>query len=1169
MSVARQMKKLLPIIIVILFAGFSQLAKAQNISNEGMEFWTVFPTHVPNPGSLATMNVNVTSKSNTEVTVSCGAYSETKQVPANTVVTFLVDRVQSYIDGNVDANRKLANKGIHIVVTPGKPKIVAYSHVFASARSAATLILPVEALGQKYYSMNYQQDNTGQNFMVFIAAEDNTDLILHKKDGTITTIQTLNKGDVYEYIKPNEDLTGSFIETASNSSCKRFAAFSGSSAMRIGGNTGGIDPLLQQLYSINSWGRTYGVVPFINRRYIVRVLAQEDNTTVNFDGNSFGTINKGEFIERILVEPTIVSSDKLISVAEYSYTQEFSTPTGGPLSIGDPEMVLLNPVEFNIKNITLFASSNFRIDEKYINVFMKTNKSSTFKLNGLAPTNGIWRPVASDPSFSYIQIQVFDESLTLTADDGFNAIAYGFGNHESYAYSAGTNLASSQFLVLKNKVTNQVITSACIGQEIEFNLTLPFLLQRIIWSFDDGSQPYTEDPALAVPSVVNGQTLYTYKLPQNKSFNSIRPVKLVVKGELSTSIGICGNPNFDLDLGFDVVPLPTAIPDGPLTACSQEVVTFKDLSISNSTGKNITKWLWDFDDPGSGVLNTSDEKNPTHIFTTSGKHTVKLMVTMEEGCSSDAVPYDILITPKPDAKFTANQNSCIDTDISFVNQSTIDPTGTIVKWTWDRGDGKGTIQGDGNPFNYKYVAPGKYTVTLIAESDKGCISKTFSLDVNITTLPIADFIIPDVCLADAQAIFVNSSTDYDGTIPAGLTYLWNFGDAGSGALNTSTERDGKHKYNAPGYYTVTLTITNVNGCTKTSQLPFTVNGSFPKADFETLNANNLCSNQSFTLKNISTVDFGNITKVQWYINGVKYGDDDLDPTDGKLYEFTYPQFTTPLTQKLDVKMVVYSGGTCSNEIIKPVYLLASPVVQFDALEPVCLNGGTVQFTATEIGGLLGDGGIYTGNGVNTTGLFNPIIAGVGVHDITYTFTASNGCTNAQTQTIEVYPVPSVDAGTDFYILAGGQKQISATARGNGLTYKWSPSIGLSADDVLNPIANPEQDTKYTLTVTSSQGCYLSDDVYVYVLQNVNAPNSFTPNGDGVNDVWNVKYLDTYPNANVEIYNRNGERIYFSKGYAMPFDGNYKNQPLPVGTYYYIINPNSGRKSITGNLTIIR
>ena len=83
------------------------------------------------------------------------------------------------------------------------------------------------------------------------------------------------------------------------------------------------------------------------------------------------------------------------------------------------------------------------------------------------------------------------------------------------------------------------------------------------------------------------------------------------------------------------------------------------------------------------------------------------------------------------------------------------------------------------------------------------------------------------------------------------------------------------------------------------------------------------------------------------------------------------------------------------------------------------------------------------------------------------------------------------------------------------------------------------------------------------------PNTFTPNNDGTNDRWEIKYLDTYPNCSIEIYNRYGEKLYSSIGYPLPWDGTYKGAALPVGTYYYIINPKNGRKVITGSVTIIR
>ena len=83
------------------------------------------------------------------------------------------------------------------------------------------------------------------------------------------------------------------------------------------------------------------------------------------------------------------------------------------------------------------------------------------------------------------------------------------------------------------------------------------------------------------------------------------------------------------------------------------------------------------------------------------------------------------------------------------------------------------------------------------------------------------------------------------------------------------------------------------------------------------------------------------------------------------------------------------------------------------------------------------------------------------------------------------------------------------------------------------------------------------------------PNAFTPNGDGINDIWDIKYLDYYPNCTVNIFTRYGENVYQSVSYPIPWDGRYKGSALPTGVYYYIINLKNGTGLLSGNVTIIR
>ncbi len=82
-------------------------------------------------------------------------------------------------------------------------------------------------------------------------------------------------------------------------------------------------------------------------------------------------------------------------------------------------------------------------------------------------------------------------------------------------------------------------------------------------------------------------------------------------------------------------------------------------------------------------------------------------------------------------------------------------------------------------------------------------------------------------------------------------------------------------------------------------------------------------------------------------------------------------------------------------------------------------------------------------------------------------------------------------------------------------------------------------------------------------------NTFTPNGDGVNDYWKINNIEDSPAAVVQIFNRGGQLVYHSIGYAVPFNGTYNGKALPAGVYYYTIGLSAGCKLISGSLTLIR
>jgi gliding motility-associated-like protein len=93
-------------------------------------------------------------------------------------------------------------------------------------------------------------------------------------------------------------------------------------------------------------------------------------------------------------------------------------------------------------------------------------------------------------------------------------------------------------------------------------------------------------------------------------------------------------------------------------------------------------------------------------------------------------------------------------------------------------------------------------------------------------------------------------------------------------------------------------------------------------------------------------------------------------------------------------------------------------------------------------------------------------------------------------------------------------------------------------------------------------------VKVLVLKDLIIPNTFTPNGDGINDTWNIINLADYAKAAINIYNRYGINLYHSLGYALPWDGTWNGKILPAGTYYYIIDPKDKVHNVKSGWVVI-
>jgi gliding motility-associated-like protein len=737
-----------------------------------------------------------------------------------------------------------------------------------------------------------------------------------------------------------------------------------------------------------------------------------------------------------------------------------------------------------------------------------------------------------------------------------NNAAGGIGNDIAIDDITFRPYGSQVSTVFSSAATTESLCAGGTSQNITVNVTTALAsgYEQKLQEYINGT--WTDE------STASTATSFTFASPTTAGTYLYRVVSGLTSNISSSECVVSSN-----ELTLTINPVPSAAFTSSSTDCLGDSTVFKDASTSTLS---ITSWLWNFGDGQTSAL-----QNPSHLYTASGTYSVTLTATNSGGCSSTSAIQTITINAAAIASFTYSSPACTGQPVVFTDAST-STSGSIAKWIWNYGDNSTDTLLTNATHTHTYTTAGTYTATLKVITSAGCASNLVSQSIVVNPLPVADFSMPDVCLSDAYAQFTDESTIADNT-QSSFTYLWNFGDtnATTSNPNTSTDENPKHKYSTVGNYTVTLTVTSKYGCVSAtkSQL-FTVNGAVPEASFTVPNAASLCSSDNVEFDNSSTVDFGSITKIIFYYDyinaptdsNVFYKDLSQIPADGKFYH-NYGTFNTPVTKNYQVKMVVYSGETCFSTSDYTITVNANPIVTLSAIGSLCQNAAAVQITEDK-NGFTGTG-VFSGTGVSSSGLFDPTVSGAGTFNISYLFTAQTGCTYSSSQSITVYATPVITLPSSYYILSGGQTTLEAKATGDSLTYKWTPATGLSDATVLNPIASPTTDTQYQLTVTSAHDCTASAMVSVYVLQAPIVPNAFTPNGDGINDTWDIKYLDSYPDCTVSIFNRYGQRLFYSVGYPVAWDGKYNGSPLPVGVYYYIINPKHGRSPISGSLTLLR
>ncbi len=496
--------------------------------------------------------------------------------------------------------------------------------------------------------------------------------------------------------------------------------------------------------------------------------------------------------------------------------------------------------------------------------------------------------------------------------------------------------------------------------------------------------------------------------------------------------------------------------------------------------------------------------------------------------STGSLSQTISITPVSSTYYyvTVSENNCADVDSVLVTVVSSITADAGVNQTICQGDSTTLSATGGNTYIWSTmetsqdinVSPSN-TTTYFVTATTGSCTDIDSVTVNVNSLPVAD-------AGPGQTVCQGSSTTLTAT--GGTSYVWSTSQTGATISVTPASQ-------TTYYVTVTL-----NGCSNTDSVTIDINP-LPVADAG--NDQTICENETVILSATGG------TSYVWS-NGDTNASTQVTPSNTTIYYVTVTD---------------NNSCTATDDIV--VNVLTTPNA-FAGQDVTICKGDTTQLFAS-------GGSIYTWN--NSTGLSDPNINNPYVFPATttmYVVTVSNGtCEDYDTVYVQVNPLPyistydtTINISEDVHLIIPFNQEYD---------YIWTPSAYLNNPYILDPVINVEEpgDYYYTVQATDSNGCKSYGHVYIYTLDKLPGDlviyNTFTPNGDLVNDFWVIDNIDKYPDNVIKVYNRNGHVVFESTNYNNDWDGKYYGNNLPAATYYYVIDLGDGSPVITGDVTIIR
>lgn len=555
---------------------------------------------------------------------------------------------------------------------------------------------------------------------------------------------------------------------------------------------------------------------------------------------------------------------------------------------------------------------------------------------------------------------------------------------------------------------------------------------------------------------------------------------------------------------------------GATNACIGTPISFSNMSTFPSIAGGT--YIWRF---GDG--NSSKVQDPSYLYAASGNYDVHLVAISAAGCT-DSIDGVIRVFDKPQAAFTAKQ-VCDGQKVEFINNS----TGGSIQ-TWDFGDG--SKDNSFSPFHL-YTAPNTYKVKLQVTNGDNCKDE---FEANAIVHPKAEvlFNIQDHCHGSA-ASFINSSS-------GASTFSWTFGDGDS---TTSTQPT--HTYANPGSYSVKLRGITSKGCVTQLSKPIQVFAR-PQPNF---GAAVVCHGTATQFTNTSS----GAVKYSW-----NFGDGGGSST------LATPSYLYTNAGNYKVILTATSSNNCEQILSQNITVASLPRPNFIAPD-LCVD---VPLTPANVslGNISSQVWNFGDGKTDTARLPKHTYTTPGIYTIKLKVVTALGCSDSTSKTLLVFTKPVIKISKDLSLSKGFSTNLLAAG---GTDYSWTPAATLNDAFIANPIATPDQNTRYVVSVTNSFGCVDTASVMVNLLTDFNLvpQNLITPNANGENDQWKIQGIEFYPDANVMVFDQWGRILLSETNYKNTWDGTVDGKPLPDGTYFYVISLTGNEREYKGILTILK